>query len=59
MDGLLYALIEAERDADEVFEAIGDSELAPVTVVIDEDDARVETYADGSYVAFGPDGALL
>lgn len=59
MDSQLYAFIEAEREADEAFEAIADAELEPVAVTVDDDGARIEIYADGSFVAFGSDGDLL
>lgn len=59
MDSLLFALIESEREADEAFIAVSDGELGPVDVIADDDASRVEIYADGSYAAFGPSGALL
>lgn len=59
MDAELFAIIEAEREADEAFEAVSDAELEPVAVTFDGEGARIETYADGSSVAFRPGGELL
>lgn len=49
MDELTFALIELEREGDEMFADVGADLLAPTAVVEDADGRRLQMHADGSY----------
>lgn len=59
MDELTYAIIEAECEAEELFEAAVRRGDGGAAVLSDGEGAEIRVYADGSYVAKGQDGRLL
>lgn len=51
MDGLTFALIESEREGDEMFAEVDADLLAPAVTMEDADGRRIEVYPDGSYTS--------
>jgi hypothetical protein len=49
MDELTFALIESEREGDEMFAEVDADLLAPTAVMEDADGRRLHVYTDGSY----------